>query len=302
VSTSPEPRDDLSRLHEAVRELALRNAELERANAQIERSQEKLLQSDKLASIGQLAAGVAHEINNPIGYVQSNLGSLKVYTEALGTMLAAYAKAMQSPDPAAERDALDELHERLDLAFVLQDLPQLLAESREGIERVSKIVQDLKDFSRPGRDETWTLVDLHRCIETTLNIVSNEIKYKADVVRHYGQLPPVPCLPSEINQVLMNLLLNAAQAIRERGTITIETEADDDEARVRICDTGHGIPDDVVEHLFEPFFTTKPPGQGTGLGLPISHGIIARHHGRIDVANRAEGGACFTIALPLRRE
>jgi two-component system, NtrC family, sensor kinase len=290
-----------ARSADVAHELAQRNAELERANAQLARTQEKLLQSDKLASIGQLAAGVAHEINNPIGYVHSNLGSLKGYVESLGTLIEVYERALASPDPAAERDSIQALRERLDVAFVLQDLPLLLAESREGIERVRKIVQDLKDFSRAGRDETWTEVDLHRSLDTTLNIVWNELKYKAEVIRSYGDLPPIECLPSEINQVFMNLLLNAAQAIPERGVIEVATQVSEGEARVQICDSGPGIPDDVREHMFEPFFTTKPVGAGTGLGLSISHGIVAKHGGRIEACNREVGGACFTVVLPLGR-
>jgi two-component system, NtrC family, sensor kinase len=292
---SPDPRED------PVRQLAQRNLDLERANAQLASTQEKLLQSDKLASIGQLAAGVAHEINNPIGYVHSNLGSLKEYTEAMATMIEAYDRALEQPDPAAEREALRALRERLDLGFALQDLPQLLAESREGIERVRKIVQDLRDFSRAGRDETWTQVDLHKSLDTTLNIVWNEIKYKAAVERRYGDVPNVPGLPSELNQVFMNLLMNAAQAIPERGTIRIVTELEGEFVRVRICDSGPGVPDAVREHIFEPFYTTKPVGQGTGLGLSISHGIVTRHGGRIEVENLPEGGACFSVKLPLRR-
>jgi signal transduction histidine kinase len=291
--SAPSPED-------FARELAQRNAELERANAQLARTQARLLQSDKLASIGQLAAGVAHEINNPIGYVHSNLGALRGYVEALATVIEAYEKALASDDPVQAREPIGALRERLDLAFVLQDLPQLLAESREGIERVRKIVDDLKDFSRAGRDESWATIDLHRSLETTLNIVGNEIKYKADVIRRYGDLPPVECLPSEINQVFMNLLVNAAQAIPERGVIEVETEVRGDDVVVRICDSGPGIPDEVLEHMFEPFFTTKPVGAGTGLGLSISHGIVAKHNGSIEAGNRATGGACFTVTLPIR--
>ena len=301
MSSLPVPPPDDLDSGDVVRELALRNVELERANAELAQTQEKLLQSDKLASIGHLAAGVAHEINNPIGYVHSNLGALKEYTEALAMMIEAYERALAAPDPASERDTLQALRERLDLAFVLQDLPQLLRESREGIERVCKIVQDLKDFSRAGRDETWTSIDLNQNLETTLGIVWNELKYKAEVIRKFGVLPPVECLPSAINQVFMNLLLNAAQAIAERGVIEIVTEADANEARVRICDSGPGVPDELRAKIFEPFFTTKPVGKGTGLGLSISHGIVARHGGRIEIENRPEGGACFTVALPLKR-
>ena len=288
-------------LQDVARELALRNAELERANAQLARTQARLMQSDKLASIGQLAAGVAHEINNPIGYVHSNLGSLRGYAEALSTVIEAYETALAADDPTLARESLAALRERLDLAFVLQDLPQLLAESREGIERVRKIVDDLKDFSRAGRDESWAVIDLHKSLDTTLNIVWNELKYKAEVIRRYGDLPPVECLPSEINQVFMNLLVNAAQAIPGRGVIEVETETRGDNAVVRVCDSGPGIPDEVREHMFEPFFTTKPVGAGTGLGLSISHGIVAKHGGTIEAINRETGGACFEVTLPMRR-
>ena len=285
---------------DVAHQLAQRNAELERANTQLARTQARLLQSDKLASIGQLAAGVAHEINNPIGYVHSNLGSLRGYIEALATVIEAYETALASDEPALARGQIAALRERLDVAFVLQDLPQLLAESREGIERVRKIVEDLKDFSRAGRDESWATIDLHKSLDTTLNIVWNELKYKAEVVKRYGELPPVECLPSEINQVFMNLLVNAAQAIPERGVIEVETEVRDDLVVVRICDSGPGIPDEVFEHMFEPFFTTKPVGAGTGLGLSISHGIVAKHRGTIEAYNRDSGGACFTVTLPIK--
>ena len=292
--SGPQPDD-------VARELAQRNAELERANAQLARTQARLLQSDKLASIGQLAAGVAHEINNPIGYVHSNLGSLRGYVEALATVIEAYETALASEDPKLARDPIAALRERLDVNFVLQDLPQLLAESREGIERVRKIVEDLKDFSRAGRDESWAVIDLHKSLDTTLNIVWNELKYKAEVIRRYGELPPVECLPSEINQVFMNLLVNAAQAIPERGVIEVETEARDGHVVVRICDSGPGIPDEVREHMFEPFFTTKAVGAGTGLGLSISHGIVMKHRGTIEACNRESGGACFAVTLPVKR-
>ena len=202
------------------RELQQRHAELRQAYLRLNGTQEKLLQSGKMASIGQLAAGVAHEINNPIGYVHSNLGSLQEYLRSLFTVIEAYERALRAPDPKALIPEIDDIRDRLDIDFISRDLPQLMAESREGIERVTRIVRDLKDFSYSGRDESWKLVDLHAGLESTINIIWNELKYKVTLVREFGQLPLVECLPSELNQVYMNLLLNAGHAIAERGTIT----------------------------------------------------------------------------------
>jgi signal transduction histidine kinase len=292
---------DVSEIRARQDELKRRHAELQQTYARLAGTQEQLLQSEKMASIGQLAAGIAHEINNPIGYVHSNLTSLREYARGLLELIAAYDEALQSTDPAAARAAIDAQRQRIDYDFVSSDLPQLLSESREGIERVRKIVQDLKDFSHVGRDDAWRKADLHKGLESTLNIVWNDLKYKAKVVKEYGELPLVECLPSELNQVFMNLLLNAGQAIGDRGVITLRTGASADEAWVSIGDSGPGIPEDVLPKIFDPFFTTKPVGQGTGLGLSISYSIVAKHHGRIEVASPPGGGAVFTVVLPVRR-
>lgn len=293
---------DISAEVRRERELQHRHSELQMAYLRLAGTQEQLLQSEKMASIGQLAAGVAHEINNPIGYVHSNLGTLQEYLRNLITLLDAYDRAVRGGGLPEETVAeLDELRARFDLDFVTQDLPDLLAESREGIERVTKIVQDLKDFSYTGRGEAWTETDLHRALDSTLNIVWNEIKYKARVEKRYGSLPPVECLPSEINQVFMNILVNAGQAIVERGVIVIETGHADDEVWVRISDTGKGIPESVLPRIFDPFFTTKPVGHGTGLGLSITYGIVAKHHGRIEVSSVPGEGTAFRIVLPVRQ-
>lgn len=262
---------------------------------------ELLLHSEKMASIGQLAAGVAHEINNPIGYVHSNLGTLQEYVANLFVLLDAYAEAMRAEDPRVQRPRLQALRERLDLDFISRDLPQLLAESREGIERVTKIVRDLKEFSYSGRDEVMRPVDLHRGLDSTLNIVWNDLKYKVTLEKQYGELPPVECLPSELNQVFMNLLLNAGQAIAERGTIVLATGCDGDEAWVAVTDSGCGIPEDALARIFDPFYTTKPVGRGTGLGLAIAYNIVARHHGRIEVTSRVGEGSTFRVVLPVRQ-
>ncbi len=283
------------------RELQQRHAELRQAYLRLNGTQEKLLQSEKMASIGQLAAGVAHEINNPIGYVHSNLGSLQEYLRSLFTVIESYERALRAPDPKSQIAEIDDIRKRLDIDFISRDLPQLMAESREGIERVTRIVRDLKDFSYSGRDESWKLVDLHAGLESTINIIWNELKYKVTLERRYGELPMIECLPSELNQVYMNLLLNAGHAIADRGNIAVSTGVDGDEVWVEFQDDGAGISADLRQRIFDPFFTTKPVGSGTGLGLSISYGIINKHHGRIDLESTVGEGSRFRIVLPIRQ-
>lgn len=283
------------------RELQQRHAELRQAYLRLNGAQEKLLQSEKMASIGQLAAGVAHEINNPIGYVHSNLGSLQEYLRSLFTVIEAYERALRAPDPKALIDEIDDIRDRLDIDFISRDLPQLMAESREGIERVTRIVRDLKDFSYSGRDESWKLVDLHAGLESTINIIWNELKYKVTLEREFGQLPLVECLPSELNQVYMNLLLNAGHAITDRGSITVRTGVEGEHVWVEFEDTGGGISPELRQRIFDPFFTTKPVGSGTGLGLSISYSIINKHNGRIDLESTPGVGSRFRVVLPIKQ-
>ncbi|HYD81970.1 MAG TPA: ATP-binding protein [Paucimonas sp.] len=293
--------DDIRKREETEAELLRRNAELTELNAKLTMAQEQLVQSEKLASIGQLAAGVAHEINNPIGYIFSNFGTLENYLADLFDMLAAYEKAEQAIAEPQARAELEAAKERVELGFLKEDIPVLMNESKEGIVRVRKIVQDLKDFSRVDARQEWQWADLHRGIDSTLNIVANEIKYKADVVKRYGDIPEVECLPSQINQVVMNMVVNAAHAMGEaRGTITISTGADAELAWIEIADTGSGIPKEILSRIFDPFFTTKPVGKGTGLGLSLAYGIVQKHRGRIDVESEAGKGTIFRIVLPIR--
>jgi signal transduction histidine kinase len=289
------------RVEERTQELHARNAELEIAYAKLENAQEQAIQSEKLASIGQLAAGVAHEINNPIGYVNSNLGTLQGYVSRLLTAVATYADAAgRSPDAAAAAEVA-ELRRRFDLDYLAVDVPQLITESREGIDRVCKIIRDLKDFSRRDRGESWVHADVHEGLESTLNIVSNQLKYKAQIVKTFADLPLIECLPSELNQVFLNILMNAGQAIKERGTITVSTGRADDKIWIAIGDDGEGIPADVLPRIFDPFFTTKPVGSGTGLGLSISYGIVAKHHGNIEVTSVPGQGSLLRIELPIEQ-
>ena len=267
-------------------------------------TQEQLLQSEKMASIGQLAAGVAHEINNPIGYVHSNLGTLQEYVGALLALIECYDTVLQSDEPLARRHEVHARRDRLDIDFITGDLPKLLEESREGIERVTKIVQDLKDFSRSSNSEPMRPADLHKGLESTINIVWNELKYKVHLEKHYGEMPLVECHASEINQVLMTLLINAGQAIENRGSIVIatgteSTGAGQGEAWISIADTGCGIAPEDLPRIFEPFFTTKPIGRGTGLGLAVAYNLVAKHHGRIEVSSTRGSGSVFRLVLPV---
>ena len=284
-----------------VKELLRANEELKQLNSRLSDAQDKLVQSEKLASIGQLAAGVAHEINNPIGFSFSNFGTLERYLADLFQMLAAYeeAEATLAGTPTGAR--LKALRDKVELDFLKEDIPSLMRESKDGITRVRNIVQNLKDFSRVDTSQEWVLADLHHGLDSTLNIVNNEIKYKAEVMKAYGELPDVECLPSELNQVFMNLLVNAAHAIQtERGTIVIRTGTEQEHVWVEIEDDGAGIAKENLGRIFDPFFTTKPVGKGTGLGLSLAYGIVKKHFGQIDVFSQVGVGTRFRITLPVR--
>ncbi|KXB29142.1 hypothetical protein AT959_19435 [Dechloromonas denitrificans] len=280
-----------SQLAEANASLEKDRRELEQLLSKVEEAQQQLLQSEKMAAIGQLAAGVAHEINNPVGFVNSNLGSLKSYVGQLLAVISAY----EGGDPASIAQA----RQTADLDFLREDLPSLLAESQEGLGRVSKIVQDLKDFSHVDQAEHQQ-ADLNAAMESTLNVVWNELKYKAEVIRQFGDIPLVDCIPAQINQVFLNLLVNAAQAIPQQGKIFVRSGAENGHVWFEVEDTGQGMTDEVRHKIFDPFFTTKPIGKGTGLGLSISYDIIVKkHHGRMDVASQPGKGSCFRLWLPL---
>ncbi|WP_223489081.1 ATP-binding protein [Pseudomonas sp. A-RE-19] len=262
----------------------------------------QLVQSEKLASLGQLAAGVAHEINNPIGFISSNLGTLDGYFKQLQDMLDAYREAEASITSSEVIDRLGQLRERVELAFLREDIPLLIKESKDGISRVGKIVKDLKDFSRVDANQEWQWANLQQGIESTLNIVANELKYKADVVKEYQDLPDIECLPSQINQVIMNLIVNASQAMGpERGTITLRTGLEGERVSIEVADTGSGIEPDNLQKIFDPFYTTKPVGQGTGLGLSLSYGIVKKHRGDISVRSEVGVGSTFRVELPVRQ-
>jgi two-component system, NtrC family, sensor kinase len=266
----------------------------------LEETQGQLLQSEKLAAIGQLAAGVAHEINNPMGFIRSNLATLRGYAENLFEVVRAYEEAEPLlPEDHAVRDRIARAKHNADFSYLAEDMGGLIAESIDGADRVRRIVQDLRHFSRDGNSE-WQRVDLHACLESTVNMVSSKIKNKAELVRDYGTLPPVECIPSQLEQVFVNLLVNAAQAIPEQGRIVISTRCRGDMVEIAFADTGQGIHVDALPKVFDPFFTTKPVGKGTGLGLSVSYGIVKKHGGNIEVVSEP-GRTVFTISLPIER-
>jgi len=296
-----ERRQAQTRLQQLNRSLEDSNRSLKLAKEAAETAHQQLLQSEKMASMGQLAAGVAHELNNPISFVATNLGVLGGYLEDIFAILRAYQAAEPAlTQPCAALDAVHALKREKDFDYLLTDAPQLVTESRDGLTRVSTIVRNIKNFSRLG-DNAWAWVDIQAGLESTLNIVWNELKYKCTVTRHYGELVPVWGVASQLNQVFLNLLVNASHAIVDKGDITLSTGQQDQQVFVCISDNGSGIAEAHLEHIFEPFFTTKPMGQGTGLGLSLSHDIIAAHHGRIEVQSQVGCGSRFTLWLPTQK-
>ncbi len=271
-------------------------------NNKLEKTQGQLLQSEKLASIGLLAAGVAHEINNPIGFVYSNLSTLQHYLADIFALVDSYEAAESAIADPERRAQIQALRDKVDLDYLRKDASALMSESRDGIMRVKKIVQDLKCFSRIDSNDAWHWADLQQGLDTTLNIVRHELKYKADIVKEYGNLPEVECLSSRLNQVFLNLLVNAGHAIEGRGTITLRTGSEGERVWVEVEDTGKGIAPEHLPHIFDPFFTTKPVGTGTGLGLALSYGIVKQHRGHIEVGSELGKGTRFRVWLPIRQE
>ena len=270
---------------------------------ELEQAQKQLLQAEKMASVGQLAAGVAHEINNPIGYIASNLNTLTDYVSDLTQVLQAFVAWQESADAGAEdaearRAAAAALAKKVDLDFLLEDLESLVCESTEGTDRVRKIVSDLRDFSHADTPDIKA-EDLNQLIEKTLSVAQNEVKYKADVVTAFGEIPPLPCFGGKLSQVVLNLVVNAAQAIEEHGVITVRTGVEEGKAWISVADTGRGMPPEVMSKVFDPFFTTKDVGKGTGLGLNLAYNIIQSHNGSIGVESEVGRGTTFRIELPL---
>jgi PAS domain S-box-containing protein len=301
-----------------ITERVQRQADLQRKNEQLETTldqlratQARLVQQEKLASIGNLAAGVAHELNNPIGFISSNFSVLSHYVATLSGYIATTESLLKS-GAAAETSGLEALAASIEaykqekkIEFILHDIPELLNESREGIERITSIVQNLRQFSRVDYESKFDPYDINQGLENTLVVARNEIKYVADVVKEFGDIPAVECVAGEINQVFLNILINAAQAIAgqrraEKGRITVRTRVEGAGVVCEFEDDGPGIPADVIGRVFDPFFTTKEAGRGTGLGLNISYDIVVnKHGGELTVSSDLGRGTRFTVKLPV---
>ncbi len=278
-------------------QIALGIARMRDSEALRER-QAQIIQQEKLASIGQLAAGVAHEINNPIGFIGSNLGTLAKYVGKYDEFIALMDEAVLNGCPSETRDEIAASRRRLKIDYISRDIRQLIDDNIEGTERVKKIVQDLKIFSR-GDDSEPVIADINKCLESTINIVWNEIKYVATLRRDYNDIPPIRCNPQQLSQVFLNLLVNASHAIDRQGEITVRTWADERSVNVAVSDTGCGIPPADLKRIFDAFYTTKEVGKGTGLGLSISAEIVKKHNGEIGVTSEVGKGTTFTVRLPV---
>jgi len=280
-----------------------RTRKLEESLQELKRTQDKLIQSEKMASIGALTAGITHEINNPMAYVKNNLEQIKEYADAIINFLQELFQRLEPLSKKASgklKQTLEEIYKKaqeLDIWYILSDCKQIISETQEGVERVIGIIRDLRQFTHPNYDVVGE-AKLEDLLETSINLTWNAIKYKAELIREYSNLPPIKCYPRLLTQVFVNLLVNASQAIEKRGKIWVRTFKKGDYYCVQIEDTGCGIPKENLSKIFDPFFTTKDVNQGTGLGLSISYGIVKKHQGKIEVESEPGKGTLFTVMIP----
>jgi len=293
----------IDKFNAATEEIRQKHHQLSEAHYEIQQTQAHLLQSEKMAGLGQVAAGVAHEINNPVGFVLSNIQTLEQYMSFFKTLIHEYKTlvvAKNNEDAASEiLSRIDQICQQEDLDFVLDDTQELINESIDGVNRVKDIVLNLKTFSHPGGDNRQP-ANLNEIIDSTLKIIWNELKYKVTIEKDYGEnLPELMCSPGQLSQVFMNLMVNAGQAIGDQGTIRLHTRLDGENLIATVSDNGSGIAPQNLKQIFQPFFTTKEAGKGTGLGLSLSFGIIEQHGGQIEAESALGEGTTFIITLPL---
>jgi len=289
---------DSTEMRKAAEELNRKNIRLNEALAALKQSQAKVLHQEKMASIGQLAAGVAHEINNPIGFISSNLSTLGKYLSRIGGFLALQSECIAAGAPPEQVESVRQQQASLKIDYIVKDLEDLVRESMEGAERVRTIVADLKCFSRVDESECRQ-ADLNECLRSTINIAWSGIKNKATLKKELGEIPPTRCYPQQMSQVFMNLLVNAAQAIERQGVISVRSWEENGYVCFSFADTGQGIPETNLTRIFEPFFTTKEVGKGTGLGLSIACDIVKKHNGEITVRSEPGKGTVFTVRIPV---
>ena len=291
--TKPWDKDQIVRIV-----LEVLNARLKQAIEERKRVESQLVQNAKMASLGELVAGVAHELNNPLGFIHANMGNLKKFSRKLLDLIEAY-DAMDLTE--AVRKEVDERKKAVNYDYLRTRITEMIDRTSVGAERMKKIIQDLKSFSRLDAAE-YAEADLNEAIETTLGIMFHEYKNRIEIIKEFGMLPPIECYIAKLNQVFMNLLVNACHAIPDKGEIRIKTSTENGSAKIEISDTGGGIPEHFMDKIFDPFYTTKPVGKGTGLGLSISHGIIKQHHGEIYAKSDPGEGTTFTIKIPIHQE
>jgi PAS domain S-box-containing protein len=289
---------DITEQKKAEDALEQKNRELEGAYIELKTAHSQILQQEKMASIGQLAAGVAHEINNPMGFIMSNINTLRRYMDKISEFMKVQSDVIGESGDAGVLKLVEEKRRALKIDYITGDIESLIRESLDGADRVKKIVQDLKSFSRVDEAE-YKSADINTGLESTINIVWNELKYRATLLKEYGDIPMTKCRPGQLNQVFMNLLVNAAHAIDKQGEIRVRTWLEGDSICIAIADTGCGIPEENQRKIFEPFFTTKEVGKGTGLGLSIAYDIIKKHDGDIKVDSTDGKGTTFTIRIPI---
>ena len=286
-------------VRQRTEELESSHEALKKAYLDLQNAQEQLVHTEKMASLGQLVAGIAHEIKNPLNFIYGNTGFLEEYTQKLKLLLEAY-DGLPSLSPE-DRARMAGLKESINYDFIREDLPTLINNFTEGATRINTIVSDLRTFSRMDNDRV-SEIDVHASIEISLNLLRNQYRERIEIHREYGDIPKIQGYSGKLGQVFMNLLSNAFQSIDGEGDVWIRTSTSDGVVTVEVRDNGHGIPRENLNRIFEPFYTTKAVGQGTGLGLSISYGIIEQHHGKIFVANAPGGGTIFTVRLPIFQE
>lgn len=305
-------RTDITEQVNAVERIKAKTDEINQAHSDLKKSHQQALQSEKLASVGQLASGIAHEINTPVQFIGDNTRFLQEAFDDMNALINTYKKLSDAVSNGSAHDELltkaRNLSEEIDVEYLAKEVPQAIDQALDGIERVSKIVMSMKNFSHPGSEQK-EIIDINQAIQSTITVSSNEWKYHAELVTDFDEkAKAVPCYAGEFNQVILNIIINASHAISDikqknkLGTITISTRQQEEFAEIRISDTGTGIPASVRKRIFEPFFTTKGVGKGSGQGLAIAYSVIVeKHGGNLDVESSAGKGTTFIIQLPMKK-